>query len=291
MRSPVLWDMESPHSPTTGRFFSRFLKWPSRHKEPIKGGPNPDPPYLLGEMAQDGATHRSGVPVDVTLVVRPIKQLELSTSRACRRSCRGKPYYNARYRLSNVAKTGYDYTRGELRFLGWVRAHWRPVKARWNQRFPIGHDSFRTDLSIFPIPVRLISRTSSGLEIWRNQEEVVRYTLLIHLDERAMEGKPPEEMAPVLDAWYQYTSALQSSKTWLAGEALQPTSAATTVRVQGDRTIVTDGPYAETKEQLGGFYMIEAENLDQAIEWAAKMPHMAGGGAVEVRPVMEFPDH
>jgi len=119
----------------------------------------------------------------------------------------------------------------------------------------------------------------------------VRYTLLIHLDERAMEGKPPEEMAPVLDAWYQYTSALQSSKTWLAGEALQPTSAATTVRVQGDRTIVTDGPYAETKEQLGGFYMIEAENLDQAIEWAAKMPHMAGGGAVEVRPVMEFPDH
>jgi hypothetical protein len=167
----------------------------------------------------------------------------------------------------------------------------RPVKVRWNQRFPIGDDSFRTNLSIFPIPVRLICRTSSGLDIWRNQEEALRYTLLIHLDERAMEGKSPEEMAPVLDAWYQYTSALQSSKTWLAGEALQPTSTATTVRVQGDRTIVTDGPYAETKEQLGGFYMIEAENLDQAIEWAAKMPHMAGGGAVEVRPVMEVPDH
>jgi len=70
----------------------------------------------------------------------------------------------------------------------------------------------------------------------------------------------------------------------LAGEALQPTATATTVRVQRDKTITTDGPYAEVKEQLGGFYMIEAENLDQAIEWAAKMPHMAGGGAVEVRP-------
>ncbi len=162
---------------------------------------------------------------------------------------------------------------------------------RGNQRFPIGDDSFRTNLSIFPILIRLICRTSSGLEIWRNLEEAVRYILLIHLDERAMEDKSPEEMAPVMDAWYQYGNALQSSKTRLAGEALQPTSAATTVRVQGDRTIVTDGPYAETKEQLGGFYMIDVENLDQAIEWAAKMPHMAGGGAVEVRPVMEFPDH
>ena len=119
----------------------------------------------------------------------------------------------------------------------------------------------------------------------------MRYILLIHIDEKAMEDKLPEEMAPVMDAWFKYTDALQSSGTWLAGEALQPTSTATTVRVQRDRTLTTDGPYAETKEQLGGFYMIDAENLDQAIEWAAKMPHMAGGGAVEVRPIMELESH
>ena len=119
----------------------------------------------------------------------------------------------------------------------------------------------------------------------------MRYLLLIQIDEKGTEDKSPEEMAPVMDAWYKYTDDLQKSGAWLAGEALQPTATATTVRVQRDRTLTTDGPYAEVKEQLGGFYMIEAENLDQAIEWAAKMPHMAGGGAVEVRPIMEFPDH
>ena len=118
----------------------------------------------------------------------------------------------------------------------------------------------------------------------------MRYILLIHIDEKAMEDMSPEDMAPVMDAWYQYTDDLQKSGTWLAGDALQPTSTATTVRVRQGKTLVTDGPYAETKEQLGGFYIIDAENLDNAMEWAAKMPHMAGGGAVEVRPVMEFPD-
>ena len=118
----------------------------------------------------------------------------------------------------------------------------------------------------------------------------MRYILLIQIDEKAMEGKSQEEMGPIMDAWYQYTDDLQKSGAWLAGDALQPSATATTVRVQQDRTLTTDGPYAEVKEQLGGFYMINADNLDKAIEWAAKMPHMAGGGAVEVRPVMEFPD-
>ena len=72
-----------------------------------------------------------------------------------------------------------------------------------------------------------------------------------------------------------------------AGEALHPTSAATTVRVRDGKTITTDGPYAETKEALGGFYLIEAANLDEAIEAAARIPG-ALHGAIEVRPIFEF---
>ena len=118
----------------------------------------------------------------------------------------------------------------------------------------------------------------------------MKYVLLIQMDEKAKEGVSQEQMAPILDAWYQYTDDMQKSGVWLGGDALQPSVTATTVRVQGDKTLTTDGPYAEVKEQLGGFYMINAENLDQTIKWAAKMPHMAGDGAVEVRPVMEFPE-
>jgi len=72
------------------------------------------------------------------------------------------------------------------------------------------------------------------------------------------------------------------------GEALQPVSTATTVRATESRTLTSDGPFAETKEQLGGYFVIDASDLDEAIEWAAKMPHIAGGGSVEVRPIVEF---
>ena len=117
----------------------------------------------------------------------------------------------------------------------------------------------------------------------------MRYLLLIYNNERAIEGIPQEQMAAELDKWYGYTDALQKSGAWLGGEALQPTSTATTVRVEREKTLTIDGPFAETKEQLGGFYMIEASDLDVAVEWAAKMPHMTQGGTVEVRPIMEFP--
>ena len=80
----------------------------------------------------------------------------------------------------------------------------------------------------------------------------MRYILLIQIDEKVMEDMSPEDMAPVMDAWYKYTDDLQKSGVWLAGEALQPTTTATTVRVQQDKTITTDGPYAEVKEQWGG---------------------------------------
>ena len=69
---------------------------------------------------------------------------------------------------------------------------------------------------------------------------------------------------------------------------LQPTNTATTLRLKGDSVVSSDGPFAETKEQLGGFYWIEADDLDQAMEWAGKMPHLPFGGSVEIRPVVEF---
>ena len=116
----------------------------------------------------------------------------------------------------------------------------------------------------------------------------MRYILLIYGDEKAMEGKSHEEMAAGLGAWFRYTEELQKSGKMLGGEALQPTSTATTVRAAESRTLTSDGPFAETKEQLGGYYIIDADDLDEAIERAVKMPHIAEGGTVEVRPVMEF---
>ena len=119
----------------------------------------------------------------------------------------------------------------------------------------------------------------------------MRYILLIHTDEQAAATQiysDPAKAQAYRDEWMSYTGDLQSSGLMTAGDALQPTSTATTVRVNGGKPIVSDGPYAETKEALGGFYIIDAPNLDEAIAWASKMPHMAGGGAVEVRPIMEM---
>ena len=80
----------------------------------------------------------------------------------------------------------------------------------------------------------------------------------------------------------------EQSGQHLAGAALQPTATATTVRLTNGRPLVADGPFAETKEQLGGYYLIEAPNLDAAIAWANKMPNLPDGGSVEIRPLMEF---
>jgi hypothetical protein len=115
----------------------------------------------------------------------------------------------------------------------------------------------------------------------------MRYLMLIYDDEKAMAGKSQEEMGAIMGSWFEYTDTLRKSGKMLGGEALQPTSTATTVRVKDGKSLTTDGPFAETKEQLGGFYMIEAKDLDEAIDWAARMPHL-GGGSVEVRPIMEF---
>jgi hypothetical protein len=116
----------------------------------------------------------------------------------------------------------------------------------------------------------------------------MRYLLLIYGNEQTAAAKSPEAQAAEMDAWWKYTTDLEQSGQHVAGAALQPIATATTVRLANGRPLVADGPFTETKEQLGGYYLIDVPNLDAAIAWASKMPHLPDGGSVEIRPIMEF---
>lgn len=112
----------------------------------------------------------------------------------------------------------------------------------------------------------------------------MKYMLLIYLDEN---GLSEAERQQCYGDSAAYARQLHERGKYLAAAPLHPTSTATSVRIRDGRSIVTDGPFAETREQLGGFYLIEAENLDQAIEIAGEIP--AGRwGTVEIRPVLEI---
>jgi len=113
----------------------------------------------------------------------------------------------------------------------------------------------------------------------------VQYALLIYTDERADSQATPEQQQAVMAAYNAFGQQYKEKIT--GGEALLPTGSATTVRVRDGKTLTTDGPFAETKEQLGGFYLINAENLDEALDIAAHIPG-AVQGEIEVRPVMVF---
>jgi hypothetical protein len=115
----------------------------------------------------------------------------------------------------------------------------------------------------------------------------MQYLLLIYDDEKVWANMPQDESGRMFAEYAQFTQDLKKAGKHKAGEALQPTHTATTVRVRGGKTTTTDGPFAETKEQLGGFYFVEAENLDEAIAIAAKIPS-ARIGSIEVRPIMRF---
>jgi len=115
----------------------------------------------------------------------------------------------------------------------------------------------------------------------------MRYALLIYTPP-AMGAPSPEEQAAVMDAYNAFTKAAVDAGVMRGGEALEDADTATTVRVRDGQTLTTDGPYAETKEQFGGFYLIEAPNLDEAVAWAARIPG-AQQGAIEVRPIWEIP--
>lgn len=115
----------------------------------------------------------------------------------------------------------------------------------------------------------------------------MKYLCLIYHDEREWAALPKAELDEVMAEYFQFTEEVRESGHLIAGEALHPTTAATTVRVRGRKTDTTDGPFAETREQLGGFYMIEARDLNEAIQVSARIP-AARWGAVEVRPVVDF---
>ena len=115
----------------------------------------------------------------------------------------------------------------------------------------------------------------------------MKYLLMIYADESAWPKQTAEEQQRVMGAYYAFTEAVQKAGPYKGGEALHPTTTATTVRVKDGKTITTDGPFAETKEQIGGYYLLECKNLDEAIQWAAKIPG-AAYGSVEIRPVVDF---
>ena len=112
----------------------------------------------------------------------------------------------------------------------------------------------------------------------------MQYLLLIHSDEKAIQSATQEETGSILAAYGAYMKAMADAGVSKGGQRLRPTSTATTVRVLNGKTQVLNGPYAEVKEQLGGYYVIEAADLDAAIGWAARCPG-AQFGAIEVRPI------
>ena len=126
-------------------------------------------------------------------------------------------------------------------------------------------------------------------------EEVMRYALLIYATPSAGASTLAETRAThptaddgVFDSWVAYTRALKDTGSLVALERLQPDETATSVRVRAGERLLTDGPFIETKEQLLGFYLVDAPDLDTALDWAARMP-TAREGAVEVRPIYPVP--
>lgn len=115
----------------------------------------------------------------------------------------------------------------------------------------------------------------------------MKYLCLLYDDERVWATMSKPDIDAVMGDYFAFTSGIQASGQYVAGEALEPTHTATTVRVRNGKAMTTDGPFAETKEQLGGFYLIEAKDLNEAIAVAAKIP-AARTGCVEVRPVVDF---
>jgi len=118
-------------------------------------------------------------------------------------------------------------------------------------------------------------------------ENSMKYLCLIYDDQSVWAKMPKGESDKMMEEYFAFTEGIKQSGHLIKGDALQPTSTATTVRVRNGKIGTTDGPFAETKEQLGGYYLIEAKDLNDAIQVAAKIPS-ARFGSIEVRPVVEF---
>lgn len=116
----------------------------------------------------------------------------------------------------------------------------------------------------------------------------MQYMLLIYGNEAAMKTATQADRDAMFRSYHDYTQSIIKTGNMKAGDALQPTATATTVRVRDGKTLTTDGPFAETREQLGGYYLVEAKDLDEATKLAARIPG-AQVGSIEVRPVMQLP--
>jgi hypothetical protein len=113
----------------------------------------------------------------------------------------------------------------------------------------------------------------------------MQYILLIYTNEAETSARPAEENKRMYGEYFGFTKSIRESGHLRAGDALQSVKTATTVRVRNGKTVSTDGPFAETREQLGGYYLIEAKDLDEAVGIAARIPG-AQLGCIEVRPIM-----
>lgn len=113
----------------------------------------------------------------------------------------------------------------------------------------------------------------------------MHYALLIYGSQTVYDGMTQEEQAGIFQGHYAFNTEVQQRGIVHGGEPLQPVSTATTVRVRDGKTLVTDGPFAETKEQLGGFYILDCKDLDEAIDLATRIPE-AAFGSIEIRPIM-----
>jgi hypothetical protein len=115
----------------------------------------------------------------------------------------------------------------------------------------------------------------------------MRYLCLIYEDEKAWQSVTQAEMEKGMAEYNAFTESIKKNGNYIGGEALQPTPTAKSVRVRNGKISTTDGPYVETKEQLGGYYLIKAKDLNDAVQVASRIPG-AKNGTVEVRPIMEF---
>jgi len=115
----------------------------------------------------------------------------------------------------------------------------------------------------------------------------MRYACLIYDDEKKMTAMPKSDADSFMGEYGQFTESIKKSGQYVAGEALHPVQTATTLRSRGGKLSTTDGPFAETREQLGGFYLIEAKDLNEAIQIASRIPSVKTG-TIEIRPVVDF---
>jgi hypothetical protein len=118
---------------------------------------------------------------------------------------------------------------------------------------------------------------------------MAQYMLLIYDNESAWGSMGEDDRNAVMREYFAYTTELQEAGAFVAGDALQPTATAKSVRLREGERLTTDGPFAETKETLGGYYLVEAASDEEALDWAAKIPS-ARYGTIEVRPVVVFPE-